>query len=326
MSARTWKACGLVLLAGFITAPAAAQSYPTRPVTMIVPYAAGGATDVIARLTAQGLTAALGQSFVVENRGGGGGVIGVQGAARAAPDGYTLLFSSTGPATISPLLFKQLGFDPLAKLEPIVQVASSPAVLLVRKSLPVKTVDDLIALSKKSPGSLNMASAGMGSLQHLIGEVFQAKNGIKWTHVPFRGSGPAFGELIAERVDVMVDVIPVAAPLVNGGQVRALAVMAPKRSKQLPDVPTLGELEFKGLDFAGWHALFAPKGTPAEVIRKVNAAVNSYIDAPDTQERLEKMGANSDGGTSAQLGERMRSELQEWAEVIRNVGIVAEGN
>ncbi|MGD0023105.1 MAG: tripartite tricarboxylate transporter substrate binding protein [Xanthobacteraceae bacterium] len=326
MCAMIWKAGGLLLLAGSLIVPAEAQPYPARPVTMIVPYAAGGATDLIARLTAQGLTAGLGQSFIVENRGGGGGMIGVQDAARATADGYTLLFSSTGPVTISPLLFKRLGFDPMAKLEPIVQVASSPAVLLVRKNLPVKSVDELIALSKKSPGSLNMASAGIGSLQHLIGELFQSKTGVKWTHVPFKGSGPAFGELIAERVDVMVDVIPAAAPLVQGGQVRALAVMAPKRSRQLADVPTLEELGFKGFDFSGWHAVFAPKGTPADVVTKINAAVNAFIQKPETQAQLEKMGANADGGTPAQLGERMRNELREWGEVIHNVGIVPEGN
>jgi tripartite-type tricarboxylate transporter receptor subunit TctC len=326
MCARIWKASGLLLLVGCLITPAAAQTYPAHPVTMVVPYAAGGATDVIARLTAQGLTVALGQSFVVENRGGGGGMLGVQHAAHANSDGYTLLFSSTGPVTISPLLFKQLGFDPVAELEPIVQVASSPAVLLVRKNLPVKTVQELIALSKKSSGSLNMASAGVGSLQHLIGEVFQSKTGIKWTHIPFKGTGPAFGELIAERVDVMVDVIPVAAPLVQDGRVRALAVMAPKRSRQLPDVPTLEELGFKGFDFSGWHAVFAPKETPPDVVTKINAAVNSFIQKPETMALLDKMGADADGGTPAQLGERMRNDLHEWDEVIRDVGIVPEGN
>ena len=326
MCAMIWKASGLLLLAGSLIVPAEAQPYPARPVTMIVPYAAGGATNIIARLTAQGLTVGLGQSFIVENRAGGGGMIGVQRAARATPDGYTLLFSSTGPVTISPLLFKQLGFDPVAELEPIVRVASSPAVLLVRKNLPVKTVEELIALSKKSSGSLNMASAGLGSLQHLIGELFQSKTEVKWTHVPFKGSAPAFGELIAERVDVMVDVLPAAAPLVQGGQVRALAVMAPKRSRQLADVPTLEELGFKGFDFSGWHAVFAPKGTPANVVTKINAAVNAFIQKPETQAQLEKMGANADGGTAAQLGERMRNELREWGEVIHNVEIVPEGN
>jgi tripartite-type tricarboxylate transporter receptor subunit TctC len=321
-----WKALCLFLVAGASIVPAQAQPYPARPVTIIVPYAAGGATDVIARLTAQGLWDELGQSFVVENRGGGGGMIGVQGAARAAPDGYTLLFSSTGPATISPLLFKQLDFDPVARLEPIVQVASTPAILVVRKNLPVKTVDELIALSKTAPRSLNMASAGNGSLQHLIGEYFQSKMGVKWTHVPFRGSNPAFGELIAERVDVMVDVIPAAAPLVKGGQVRALAVMVPSRSNQLADVPTLEELGIKGFDFSGWHALFAPKGTPPDVIAKLNATVNRFLQKPETQARLETLGASADGGPSTRLGERVRNELSEWGDIIRTVGIVAEAN
>jgi tripartite-type tricarboxylate transporter receptor subunit TctC len=326
MCARVLKAICLAVLAGAPIAPAVAENYPARPVTLIVPYAAGGATDVMARVTAQGLMIALGQSFIVENRGGGGGMIGVQGAARAVPDGYTLLFASTGPATISPLLFSRLAFDPLAKLDPVVQVANSPAVLLTRQTMPVTDVAGLIALSKTSPGSLNMASSGIGSLQHLIGEIFQARFNIKWTHIPFSGSAPAFSELVAGRVDVMVDVIPAAAPLVKAGQVRALAVMAPKRSNQLPDVPALAELGYRDFDFAGWHAVFAPKGTPADVVMKINAAVNAFIQRPETKAQLDRLGASADGGTPAQLGDRVSAELRRWAEVIRNVGIKPEAN
>jgi tripartite-type tricarboxylate transporter receptor subunit TctC len=326
MCARVLKTICLAVLVSNPNAPAVAENYPARPVTLIVPYAAGGTTDVMARMTAQGLTTALGQSFIVENRGGGGGMIGVQDAARAAPDGYTLLFASTGPATISPLLFRHLAFDPLARLDPVVQVASSPAVVLTRQTMPAQDVATLIALSRKSPGSLNMASAGIGSLQHLIGEIFQARFNIRWTHIPFGGSAPAFSELVAGRVDVMVDVIPAAAPLVKAGQVRALAVMAPRRSNQLPDVPTLAELGYSDFDFAGWHAVFAPKGTPADVVMKINRAVNAFIQKSETQAQLDRLGASADGGTPAQLGDRVSAELRGWAEVISNVGIKPEAN
>ncbi len=313
------RALLVLLLAG--CNPAMAQTYPAKPVTLIVPYAPGGATDIIARLTAQALWEEFGQSFIVDNRGGGGGMIGVEGAARATPDGYTLLFSSTGPVTISPLLFKNRDFDPLARLVPIVEVASNPTVLLVRNGLPAASIDELIALSKKSPGALNMASAGNGSLQHLIGEYFQARTGVKWQHVPFRGSGPAFGELMAGRVDVMVDVVPGVHQLVKDGKFRALAVLVPTRSPQLPDVPTLAELGYKDFDLSGWHALFAPKGVPDEIVAKVNAAANKFLAKPEYRAKLVGMGAAVEGGTSERLGVRMRQELHDWGEVIRNVGV-----
>jgi tripartite-type tricarboxylate transporter receptor subunit TctC len=315
------RALLVLLLAG--CNPAMAQTYPSKPVTLIVPYAPGGGTDIIARLTAQALFEEFGQSFIVDNRGGGGGMIGVEGAARATPDGYTLLFSSTGPVTISPVLFKNRDFDPLARLVPIVEVASNPTVLVVRSGLPAASVDELIALSKKSPGTLNMASAGNGSLQHLSGEYFQARTGVKWQHVPFRGSGPAFGELIAGRVDVMVDVVPGVAQLIRDGKLRALAVLVPTRSPQLPDVPTLAELGYRDFDISGWHALFAPKGVPDEVVTRLNAAANKFLARPEFWAKLAALGAIVEGGTSEQLGLRMRRELHDWGEVIRNVGVTA---
>jgi tripartite-type tricarboxylate transporter receptor subunit TctC len=310
------------LILGGLMRPAAADQYPSRPVTIIVPYAAGGATDIVARLAAKGLWDELGQSFAVENRGGGGGMIGMAAAASAPADGYTLLVASTGPATISPLLYPKLKYDPLVKLDPIIQIASAPGILLVRNGLPAKTIDDLIKLSKQSPGKLNMASAGNGSLQQLMGEYLQLHEGIKWTHVPFRGSAPALNELIAERVDVMVDVVPSAAPFVKSDKMRALAVMSPKRSSQLPDVPTFEELGYKEIDFSGWHALLAPKGTPKDVIDKLNAAVNKLLQKPEFQSRLDAIGAQPNGGTSEQLHKRMADEMQKWEAVIKRAGLV----
>ncbi len=312
-----------VALAGLIQA-AAAQTYPSKPVTVVVPYPPGGATDIVARIAAQGLWDELGQSFVVDNKSGGAGMIGLETVANATPDGYTLLVPSTGPATISPLLYKNGAFKPLERLEPVIQLASSPAVLVVRNGLPAKDLRELIEMSKKDPGSLNMASAGNGSLQRLIGEHFQDKTGIKWQHIPYRGSAPALSDLMAERVDVMVDVIPSAAPFVQSGKMRALAVMAPKRSSQLPDVPTFEELGFPGYDFSGWHALLAPKGTPADIVAKLNATANKILAKPDIQEKLAKIGAQADGGTPERLRTRMEQELKNWSQVIKNAGITGE--
>jgi tripartite-type tricarboxylate transporter receptor subunit TctC len=312
-----------LVLAALGAGAALGQGYPAKPVTVIVPYVAGGATDIIARLTAQGLFEELGQSFIVDNRGGGGGMIGVEGAARAAPDGYTLLFSSTGPVTISPVLFKSRDFDPVGRLEPIVLVASNPAVLVVRNGLPARNVDELVALSKKSPGALNMASSGNGSIQHLIGEYFQSRTGVKWQHVPFRGSAPALAEIIAERLDVMVDVVPGVAPFVQDRKMRPLAVMVEKRAPQLPDVPTLAELGYRDFDLSGWHALFVPKGAPAEVAAKLNAAVNRLLQKPEYRAKLVAMGAVVEGGTSERLGARVREELRAWGDVIRSANVTA---
>jgi tripartite-type tricarboxylate transporter receptor subunit TctC len=312
-----------VALAGLMQV-AAAQTYPTKPVTVVVPYPPGGATDIVARIAAQGLWDELGQSFVVDNTSGGAGMIGLETVANASADGYTLLVPSTGPATISPLLYKNGAFRPLERLEPIVQLASSPAVLVVRNGLPAKTVRALIDLSKKEPGALNMASAGNGSLQRLIGEYLQEKMGIKWLHIPYRGSAPALSDVMAERVDVMVDVIPSAAPFVQSGKMRALAVMAPKRSSQLPDVPTLEELGFPGYDFSGWHALLAPKGTPPDIIARLNAAANKILAKPDIQEKLAKIGAQADGGTPELLRTRMEQDLENWSQVIKKAGITGE--
>ncbi len=321
MRARTFLLSLLLLSMAVSAVSAQAQSYPAKPVTVIVPYAPGGSTDVIGRLIAQGLWEELGQSFVVDNRGGGGGMIGVEGAARAAPDGYTLLFSSTGPVAISPLLFKNRDFDPVTRLEPIVLVAANPAVLVVRNGLPAHSVDELVALSKKSPGVLNLASSGNGSMQHLIGEYFQSKAGIKWQHVPFRGSAPALTEVMAERLDVMVDVVPIVTPFVRDHKLRALAVMVPRRAPQLPEVPTLDELGYRDFDLSGWHGLFAPKGTPAEVIAKLNAAVNKVLAKPDYQSKLIGMGAVVEGGTSGRLADRLRHELRDWGNVIRDAHV-----
>ena len=314
----------LAVLCWFFMGQAIAQTYPTKPVTIVVPYAAGGATDISGRIIAQVLSTELGQGFVIQNKPGVGGLLGIEQVARSQPDGYTLLVASTGPATISPLLYKERKFDPMARLDPVIMFASTPGLLLVRNGLAAKSVKELIALSRSKPGALNMSSSGVGSLQHLVSEFFQMKAGVKWTHIPFPGSAPMLNEMMAERVDVMVDLVASAAPLVKAGKIRALAVTTPTRSSLLPDVPTLEELGYPGYNFSGWQALLAPKGTPPEVIAKLNAVLDKALKSPEMKERLGKMGSEAIGGDPQVLGSQMSNEIREWTEIIRSANIVVE--
>ena len=314
----------LALLFAFFMSQSYAQTYPTKPVTIQVPYAAGGATDISARIIGQTLSVELGQAFVIQNKPGAGGLLALEQVARAQPDGYTLLVASTGPATISPVLFKDRKFDSIARLDPVIMFASTPGVLLVRNGLAAKSVKELIALSRSKPGTLNMSSSGVGSIQHLIGEVFQMRSGIKWVHIPFTGSAPMLNEMMAERVDVMIDMVASSAPLVKAGKIRALAVTTPTRSSLLPDVPTLEELGYPGYNFSGWQALLAPKGTPPEVIAKLNAVLDKALKTPEMKERLGKMGSEAIGGDPQVLGKQMSNEIREWTEIIRAANIVVE--
>lgn len=312
-----------VLLSCFMV-QAYAQTYPTKPVTIVVPYAAGGATDISARIIGQVLSTELGQGFVIQNKPGVGGLLGIEQVARSTPDGYTLLVASTGPATISPLLFKERKFDPLERLDPIIMFASTPGVLLVRNGLAAKNVKELIALSRAKPGALNMSSSGVGSLQRLMGEFFQMKTGVKWTHIPFTGSAPMLNEMMAERVDVMVDLVASSVSLVKAGKIRALALTTPTRSSLLPDVPTLEELGHPGYNFSGWQALLGPKGTPPEVIARLNAILNKALNTPEMKERLGKIGAEAIGGEPQVLGKQMSNEIREWTEIIKAANIVVD--
>ena len=313
---------GLVLACAALHAKA--QPYPVKAARIVVPYPPGGATDIAARLMAQALTTSLGQSFVVENRAGAGGLIALEQVANSPADGYTLIVASTGPAAISPLLYKARNFDPLARLDSVIQFASAPGIVVVRSGLKVQSIRELLALSSASPGALTLASAGNGSLQHLLGVLLQNRTDVKWVHVPFKGSAPALNDLAGDRVDVMVDVVPSAAPFVKGGRVRALAVTTQKRSSQMPEVPTLEELGYKGFDYSGWHALFAPKGSPAEAIARLNTALNEALRSPEMKEKLAAIGADADGGPPSVLDQRMRRELSEWGEIIRQSSITPD--
>lgn len=310
-----------VIVLGIFSAAAQGQSYPSRPVKLLVPFAAGGAVDIVGRIMAQALTTATGQPFVVENRTGAGGLIAMDAVGKAEPDGYTLAVGGNGPLTMSPNIYRDMKFDTLARLEPIIWYATTPGVLIVRADLKAGNIGELIALSKASAGGLTMGSGGSGSLPHLMGEYFQSISGIRWVHVPYKGSAPALNDMVAGRIDVMVDVVSTAAPHVKSGKMRALAVTTPRRSSQMPDVPTLQELGYKDFSMSSEVSLLAPKGTPRGIISHLNAELNKSLQSPEVRSRLASLGGEPEGGGPEHLGARVRSDLERWGKVIRDAKV-----
>lgn len=305
--------------------PAAAQTYPAKPVKLVVPFAAGGAVDIMGRLMAQALTQSLGQSFIVENRPGVGGLLALDAVAKSAPDGYTLAVGAAGPLTISPSLYKdRRAFDPLSQLDPVIWFASTPGVLVVKPELKAANLKELLSLSKSPSGGLLMASAGSGSINHLMGEYFQSQARVKWSHVPYKGSSPALTDLVGGHVDVMMDIVPSAAPYLKAGKLRAIAVTTAKRSRQLPDVPTLQELGYRDFNVSSWLSLLAPKGTPPEIIARLNGELNKALKTPEMQERLALLGAEPEGGVPERVAQQVRIDLPRWTEIIRTSGAKPE--
>jgi tripartite-type tricarboxylate transporter receptor subunit TctC len=305
--------------------PASAQgSYPNKPVRVIVPFPPGGATDIVARAVSERLQAALGQAFVVDNRPGASGNIGMAEATRAPADGYTLVLGAPQTLTINPLLFRDLPFDPQKALAPIVVVASVPNVLIVSNKLAAKTPQELVTFAKANVGKLNYGSSSIGGTPHLSSELFKSMTGTFILHVPYRGSAPALQDLIGGQIDMMFDNLPAALPQIRSGNVRALAVTTLKRSPSLPDLPTLDESGLKGFDSQGWFALLAPTGTPQPVLERINAEVNKALATPEFRERLQKVGADPVGGSIDDFKKRIASESERWAKVIKFANIKAE--
>jgi tripartite-type tricarboxylate transporter receptor subunit TctC len=300
---------------------AGAQSYPAKPVKLIVPFAAGGAVDILGRLMAQSLTTATGNSFIVENKPGAGGLLALNEVAKSPADGYTLAVGSPGPLTIGPNLFVDAKFEPLARLDPIIWFAGTPAVVVVRSDLKANSVPELVALSKSTPSGLNMASTGTGSLAHLMAKFFESMAGVSWTHVPYKSSAPALTDMAAGRIDVMIDSMPTAAPFVKAGKLRGLAVTTSRRAIELPDLPTLQELGYKDYDVSSWYALLGPKGTPAPIVSRLNAELNKALQTADVKERILKIGAEPEGGPPERLTRQIKLELDRWGSVIRAANV-----
>jgi tripartite-type tricarboxylate transporter receptor subunit TctC len=311
------------LIAAVVATPAPAQDYPTRPVTLIVPYAAGGGNDVMARIAADKMGAALGQPIVVENRGGAGGSIATRAVAHAPTDGYTLGLGGTGTLAIDPSLYPNVGYDPRKDFAPIGLIATSALVVLVNPSVPAKTIPELIALAKQEPGRLTYASAGVGSGIHLGAELFAYMAGIKLTHIPYKGSAPALTDLIGGHVSIYFSSLPPAIGLVQDGKVRALAVTGPERSKIFPDLPTVAEVALPGYAAVLHYGIVAPAGTPKPIVDKLAAALRVAIASPDVASRIAADGAEVMGMTPAEYAADIDREQTKWSEVVRRSGAKA---
>lgn len=309
------------LMFAALAGTASAQGFPTRTVTIVVPFAAGGATDILARIVAQELNQQLGQSVIIENRAGAGGGLGAAAVAKATPDGYTLLLGTVSTHAINPALYKSLAYDVRKDFAPIVYLAGVPNVLVVSpKQVLAKTVPEFVAEAKKADGKLNFASSGAGSSIHLSGEMFKVATGVKMTHVPYRGSAPAIGDLVGGKVDLMFDNLPSALPHIQAGTIRALAVTSAARSSLLPNLPTLAEAGIAGVEASSWFALFAPTGTSEPILARLRSEVEKALAKPEVKERLAKLGAEPRKMDGATLTRFIDAELARWAEVVRKSG------
>ena len=297
-----------------------AQGYPAKPVTLVVGYAPGGTTDIVARMAAQALTAATGKTFIVENRGGGSTTIATGYVAKAPADGYTLLANEM-TQTIVPSLFPKLSFDPIKDLAPVTVFAEAPYVLVVNSNVPAKSLRELVELAKAQPGKLNFASGGAGSGPHIAGELLKAVAGIEMTHVAYKGSGPAVQDLLGGQVEVLITAAPTVSAQLASGRMRPLAVAHSKRLSSLPNVPTAAEAGFPEFRIANWFGLAAPKGTPPDVINFLHAEVQKMIKRPDVREKLLAAGAEPVSMTPAEAARHIETEARRWAELIHKAGI-----
>ena len=315
----------LLLIAGAVVAPAAfAQAYPTHSIRLVVPFPAGGTTDILARAAAQKLSESLGQAVVVDNRPGAAGNIGADLVAKSAPDGYTLLMGTVGTHAINPSLYAKMPYDHVKDFVPVVLVAGVPNVLAVYPAFPVNSVAELIALAKSKPGTINFASSGSGTSIHMSGELFKSMAGVDMTHVPYKGSAPALTDLMGGQVQIMFDNLPSALPLIKAGKLRAIAVTSLKRAPALPDVPTISESGLPGFEASSWFGVLAPAGTPSPIVAKINADVNKWLQSPEAREQLLAQGANAAGGTPEQFTAHIRAETEKWAKVVKASGAKAD--
>ena len=303
---------------------ARAQDYPIRPLRFIVPYPPGGAADIVARMVAQKLTAALGATVVIDNRAGAGGNLGTDLAAKAAPDGYTLLMGNVGPIAINPGLFRKLPYDPLRDFAPVSLLAVYPNVLVINPSLPVKSVTDLIGYARVRPGQLAFASAGNGSSTHLAAELFKSMAGIEMMHVPYKGGSQAVVDVIGGQVQMYFSSVLGALPHVKSGKLRALAVTGSRRSRAAPELPTIAECGFPGYEANNWLGLLVPAGTPNPVITRLDQEIVKAFAQPEFHEKISVQGGDAETGSPAQFAAYIRAEIKKWAQVIKASGAQAE--
>lgn len=314
----------LLVLAAPLATQTRAQTYPSRPIRFIVPFAAGaGVLDIMARIVGQHLGTATGQQVVIDNRPGAGGNVGAEVAAKATPDGYTMLMGAVA-LVVSPYLYAKLPFDPLTDLVPVTQVNSAPLMLVVHPSLPVKSVAELIAYAKARPGQLNYGSGGVGATPFLATELFKSMAGIDVTHVPYRGGAPALADLVAGQLSFMIENVPGTLPLVRDGKLRALAITSRQRLALVPDLPTMEEAGVRGYEMIGWNGIFVPKATPPEIVTRLNAELVKVLRSADVGEQLAKLGAVPVGDSPEQFGAFVKAESARWGKIIKDLGIKPE--
>ena len=320
LSRRTFAAAVLCCTA---LAAGAQDKYPSKPITVVVPQAAGGANDAIARVLAQKLGEQLGQSVIVENRPGAGGTLATGTTARARNDGYTLLLTADSAHVIGPALYKNPGFDPVKDFAPVAPVATAGYVLVAHPSFPANNVAELVNLAKASPGKYSIASAGNGTLNHLIGEMLQKAAGIQLQHIPYKGSAAAATDVVGGQVPLSVQSLPSAIAFIKAGKLKVLGVVNEKRVAALPDAPTIGET-IKGFGQAPWYALFAPAGTPAPIVAQLQAEVARALEHKDVVDKLATVGCEPFKGTAAQLAALVQSDLPKWSRVVKDTGATVD--
>jgi tripartite-type tricarboxylate transporter receptor subunit TctC len=301
----------------------AQETYPTKPVRFILPFPPGGGTDILGRLISERLSADLGQPVVIENRGGAGGNVGAEAAARSAPDGYTIVLVAPSLA-ISPSLYAKLAYDPVKDFAPISLVATVPNVMVIPQSLPVSTLQEFIELAKSRPGKLNFGSGGSGTSNHLAGELFNIVAGVKLVHVPYKGVNLAMNDVLSGQIQLVTIGIPAAAPHIKAGRLRALAVIAPQRARALPDVPTAAEAGLPNFEVTTWYGVLAPAGTPAPIIKRLNSELVLIMHSRDLADRLAAMATDPVTSTPEEFGAYLKREIAKWGDVVRQAGLRAD--
>ena len=319
---------GAVLLAALVAfspfaARAQSDAYPSKPIRFILPFPPGGGTDILGRLLAERLARRLGQPVVIENRGGAGGNVGAEAAARSAPDGYTIVLVAPSLA-ISPSLYKKLAYDPVKDFAPVSLVATVPNVMVTNPSIPAKTLSEFIALAKSKPGAMNFGSGGSGTSNHLAGELFNIVAGVRLVHVPYKGVNLAMNDVMSGNVQLVIIGIPAAAPHIKAGKLRALAVIDSKRAAALPDVPTAAEAGLKDFDVTTWYGVLAPAGTPRPIVTRLNAEIVAVMNSSEMKERLATMATEPVTGTPEEFGDLIRREIAKWAKVVHAAGLKAD--
>ncbi len=308
-----WCACAL----------AQNEAYPSKPIRFILPFPPGGGTDILGRIIAERMAADLGQPVVIENRGGAGGNVGAESAAHSPPDGYTIVLVAPSLA-ISPSLYAKLNYDPVKDFAPVSLVGSVPNVMVINPQVPARNLAEFIALAKSKPGGMNFGSGGPGTSNHLAGELFNIEAGVKLVHVPYKGVNLAMNDVVGGQVQMVVIGIPAALPFIQSGRLRALAVVAPKRLAQLPDVPTAAQAGLPDYDVTTWYGVLAPAGTPKPIIARLNAELDRVMHAPDLQARFAATGTEPRTTTPEEFGAFIRQEMDRWGKVVRQAGLKAD--